>query len=134
FIFVSNIESKEPRHVIEGNEKVVRPRLADAEFFFNTDRKSKLIDRLPQLETAIFQQKLGTIKDKTDRITELAGYIAEQIGADVEKSKRAGLLAKCDLKTSMVFEFTDTKGVMGMHYAHHDGESEEVTVALNEKY
>ncbi|EJL6399076.1 glycine--tRNA ligase subunit beta [Vibrio navarrensis] len=134
FIFVSNIESKEPRHVIEGNEKVVRPRLADAEFFFNTDRKSKLIDRLPQLETAIFQQKLGTIKDKTDRITELAGYIAEQIGADVEKSKRAGLLAKCDLMTSMVFEFTDTQGVMGMHYARHDGEAEEVAVALNEQY
>ncbi|EHA1127034.1 glycine--tRNA ligase subunit beta [Vibrio navarrensis] len=134
FIFVSNIESKESRHVIEGNEKVVRPRLADAEFFFNTDRKSKLIDRLPQLETAIFQQKLGTIKDKTDRITELAGYIAEQIGADVEKSKRAGLLAKCDLMTSMVFEFTDTQGVMGMHYARHDGEAEEVAVALNEQY
>ncbi|MBE4582390.1 glycine--tRNA ligase subunit beta [Vibrio navarrensis] len=134
FIFVSNIESKEPRHVIEGNEKVVRPRLADAEFFFHTDRKSKLIDRLPQLETAIFQQKLGTIKDKTDRITELAGYIAEQIGADVEKSKRAGLLAKCDLMTSMVFEFTDTQGVMGMHYARHDGEAEEVAVALNEQY
>lgn len=134
FIFVSNIESKEPRHVIEGNEKVVRPRLADAEFFFNTDRKSKLVDRLPQLETAIFQQKLGTIKDKTDRITELVGYIAEQIGADVEKSKRAGLLAKCDLMTSMVFEFTDTQGVMGMHYARHDGEAEEVAVALNEQY
>ncbi|OEE43516.1 glycine--tRNA ligase subunit beta [Vibrio anguillarum] len=134
FIFVSNIESKEPRHVIEGNEKVVRPRLADAEFFFNTDLKSKLVDRLPRLETAIFQQQLGTIKDKTNRITELAGYIAEQIGADVEKSKRAGLLAKCDLMTSMVFEFTDTQGVMGMHYARHDGEAEEVAVALNEQY
>lgn len=134
FIFVSNIDSKEPRHVIEGNEKVVRPRLADAEFFFNTDLKSKLADRLPQLETAIFQKQLGTIKDKTDRITELAGYIAEQIGADVEKSKRAGLLAKCDLMTSMVFEFTDTQGVMGMHYARHDGEAEEVAVALNEQY
>ncbi|EOE6055446.1 glycine--tRNA ligase subunit beta [Vibrio cholerae] len=134
FIFVSNIESKEPRHIVEGNEKVVRPRLADAEFFFNTDRKSPLVDRLPLLENAIFQQQLGTIKDKTDRITELAGYIAEQIGADVEKSKRAGLLAKCDLMTSMVFEFTDTQGVMGMHYARHDGEAEEVAVALNEQY
>ncbi|MCG6400563.1 glycine--tRNA ligase subunit beta [Vibrio fluvialis] len=134
FIFVSNIESKEPRHVIEGNEKVVRPRLADAEFFFNTDRKKPLVDRLPQLENAIFQKELGTIKDKTDRITELAGYIAEQIGADVEQSKRAGLLAKCDLMTSMVFEFTDTQGVMGMHYARHDGEAEEVAVALNEQY
>lgn len=134
FIFVSNIESKEPRHVIEGNEKVVRPRLADAEFFFDTDRKRPLIDRLPQLETAIFQKQLGTIKDKTDRITELAGYIADKIGADVEKAKRAGLLAKCDLMTSMVFEFTETQGVMGMHYARHDGEAEEVAVALNEQY
>lgn len=134
FIFVTNIESKEPRHVIEGNEKVVRPRLADAEFFFNTDLKSKLIDRLPQLETAIFQQKLGTIKDKTDRITELAGYIAEQIGADVTQAKRAGLLSKCDLMTSMVFEFTDTQGVMGMHYARHDGEPEAVALAMNEQY
>lgn len=134
FIFVSNIESKEPRHIVEGNENVVRPRLADAEFFFNTDRKRPLVDRLPLLENAIFQQQLGTIKDKTDRITELAGYIAEQIGADVEKSKRAGLLAKCDLMTSMVFEFTDTQGVMGMHYARHDGEAEEVAVALNEQY
>ncbi|WP_068711285.1 glycine--tRNA ligase subunit beta [Vibrio tritonius] len=134
FIFVSNIESKEPRHVIEGNEKVVRPRLADAEFFFNTDRKQKLIDNLPLLEKAIFQKKLGTIKDKTDRITELAGYIAEQIDTDVEKAKRAGLLAKCDLMTSMVFEFTETQGVMGMHYARHDGEDEQVAVALNEQY
>ncbi|CZF86777.1 glycine--tRNA ligase subunit beta [Grimontia marina] len=134
FIFVSNIESKEPRHVIEGNEKVVRPRLADAEFFFDTDRKRPLIDRLPQLETAIFQKQLGTIKDKTDRITELAGYIADKIGADVEKAKRAGLLAKCDLMTSMVFEFTETQGVMGMHYARHDGEAEDVAVALNEQY
>ncbi|MBR9789726.1 MAG: glycine--tRNA ligase subunit beta [Vibrionaceae bacterium] len=134
FIFVSNIESKEPRHVIEGNEKVVRPRLADAEFFFNTDRKRPLIDRLPELENAIFQKQLGTIKDKTDRIAALAGYIAKQIGADVEKSTRAGLLAKCDLMTSMVFEFTDTQGVMGMHYARHDGEDEAVAVALNEQY
>jgi glycyl-tRNA synthetase beta chain len=134
FIFVSNIESKEPRYVIEGNEKVVRPRLADAEFFFKTDRKRPLIDRLPELENAIFQKQLGTIKDKTDRIAALAGYIAKQIGTDVEKSTRAGLLAKCDLMTSMVFEFTDTQGVMGMHYARHDGEDEAVAVALNEQY
>ena len=134
FIFVSNIISKDPSQVISGNEKVVRPRLADAEFFFNTDLKSKLVDRLPQLETAIFQQQLGTIKDKTDRITELAGYIAEKIGADVTNAKRAGLLAKCDLMTSMVFEFTETQGVMGMHYARHDGEAEDVALALNEQY
>ncbi|PWI31777.1 glycine--tRNA ligase subunit beta [Vibrio albus] len=134
FIFVSNIESKEPRHVIEGNEKVVRPRLADAEFFFDTDRKRPLIDRLQELETAVFQKQLGTIKDKTDRIAVLAGYIAKQIGADVEKATRAALLAKCDLMTSMVFEFTETQGVMGMHYARHDGEDEAVAVALNEQY
>jgi glycyl-tRNA synthetase beta chain len=134
FIFVSNIESKEPRHVIEGNEKVVRPRLADAEFFFNTDRKSKLVDRLPLLEKAVFQHQLGTIKDKTDRIVELAGYIATAIHTDVEQSQRAALLAKCDLMTSMVFEFTDTQGVMGMHYARHDGEAEAVAMALNEQY
>lgn len=134
FIFVSNIISNDPSQVISGNEKVVRPRLADAEFFFNTDLKSKLVDRLPQLETAIFQQQLGTIKDKTDRITELAGYIAEKIGADVTNAKRAGLLAKCDLMTSMVFEFTETQGVMGMHYARHDGEVEDVALALNEQY
>ncbi|MEC6883963.1 glycine--tRNA ligase subunit beta [Photobacterium piscicola] len=134
FIFVSNIISNDPSQVISGNEKVVRPRLADAEFFFNTDLKSKLVDRLPQLETAIFQQQLGTIKDKTDRITELAGYIADKIGADVTNAKRAGLLAKCDLMTSMVFEFTETQGVMGMHYARHDGEAEDVALALNEQY
>ncbi|WCE29758.1 glycine--tRNA ligase subunit beta [Vibrio sp. SCSIO 43137] len=134
FIFVSNIESKEPRHVIEGNEKVVRPRLADAEFFFNTDRKRPLIDRLPELESAIFQKQLGTIKDKTDRIAVLAGFIAKKIDADVDKATRAGLLAKCDLMTSMVFEFTDTQGVMGMHYATHDGEDEQVALALYEQY
>ncbi|ELI6448946.1 glycine--tRNA ligase subunit beta [Photobacterium damselae] len=134
FIFVSNLISKDPSQIIAGNEKVVRPRLADAEFFFNTDRKRPLIDRLPQLETAIFQQKLGTIKDKTDRITKLAGFIAAKIDADVDNAKRAGLLSKCDLMTSMVFEFTDTQGVMGMHYARHDGEAEEVALALNEQY
>jgi glycyl-tRNA synthetase beta chain len=134
FIFVSNIESKAPHHVVEGNEKVVRPRLADAEFFFNTDRKQPLIDRLPLLENAIFQKKLGTIRDKADRITELAGYIADKIGTDIEKSKRAALLAKCDLMTNMVFEFTETQGVMGMHYARHDGEDEAVAIALNEQY
>ncbi len=134
FIFVSNIISNDPSQIISGNEKVVRPRLADAEFFFNTDLKSKLIDRLPQLETAIFQKQLGAIKDKTDRITELAGYIADKIGADVDNAERAGLLAKCDLMTSMVFEFTDTQGVMGMHYARHDGEQEDVALALNEQY
>ena len=134
FIFVSNINPEDPTAIIEGNEKVVRPRLTDAEFFFKTDLKQKLIDRLPRLETVLFQQQLGTLKDKTDRIEQLAGEIAKQISADEAKAKRAGLLSKCDLMTNMVFEFTDTQGVMGMHYARHDGEDEEVAVALNEQY
>ena len=134
FIFVSNINPEDPTAIIEGNEKVVRPRLTDAEFFFKTDLKQKLGDRLPRLETVLFQQQLGTLKDKTDRIEQLAGEIAKQIGADEAKAKRAGLLSKCDLMTNMVFEFTDTQGVMGMHYARHDGEDEEVAVALNEQY
>ena len=134
FIFVSNINPEDPTAIIEGNEKVVRPRLTDAEFFFKTDLKQKLVERLPRLETVLFQQQLGTLKDKTDRIEQLAGEIAKQIGADEVKAKRAGLLSKCDLMTNMVFEFTDTQGVMGMHYARHDGEDEEVAVALNEQY
>ena len=134
FIFVSNINPEDPTAIIEGNEKVVRPRLTDAEFFFKTDLKQNLVDRLPRLETVLFQQQLGTLKDKTDRIEQLAGEIAKQIGADEAKAKRAGLLSKCDLMTNMVFEFTDTQGVMGMHYARHDGEDEEVAVALNEQY
>ncbi|SUU00597.1 glycyl-tRNA synthetase subunit beta [Actinobacillus lignieresii] len=134
FIFVSNINPEDPTAIIEGNEKVVRPRLTDAEFFFKTDLKQRLEDRLPRLETVLFQQQLGTLRDKTARIEALAGEIAAQIGADKVKAERAGLLSKCDLMTNMVFEFTDTQGVMGMHYARHDGEDEEVAVALNEQY
>lgn len=134
FIFVANIESKDPQQIISGNEKVVRPRLADAEFFFNTDRKQRLEDNLPRLETVLFQQQLGSLRAKTDRIQAMAGWIAGQIGADVNHATRAGLLSKCDLMTNMVFEFTDTQGVMGMHYARHDGEAEDVAVALNEQY
>ncbi|MDH2924805.1 glycyl-tRNA synthetase beta chain [Nicoletella semolina] len=134
FIFVSNINPDDPTAIIAGNEKVVRPRLSDAEFFFNTDKKQRLEDLLPRLETVLFQQQLGTLLDKTKRIQSLAGEIATQIGADRTKAERAGLLSKCDLMTNMVFEFTDTQGVMGMHYARHDGEDEEVAVALNEQY
>jgi glycyl-tRNA synthetase beta chain len=134
FIFVTNIDSKDPQQIISGNEKVVRPRLADAEFFFNTDRKKRLEDNLPRLETVLFQKQLGTLRDKTDRIQALSGWVARQIGADVNHATRAGLLSKCDLMTNMVFEFTDTQGVMGMHYARHDGEAEDVAVALNEQY
>ncbi|WP_353243984.1 glycine--tRNA ligase subunit beta [Providencia sp.] len=134
FIFVANIESSDPQQIISGNEKVVRPRLADAEFFFKTDRKQRLEDNLPRLETVLFQKQLGTLRDKTDRLEALAGWIASKIGADVNHATRAGLLAKCDLMTNMVFEFTDTQGVMGMHYARHDGESEDVALALKEQY
>ncbi|TDQ59444.1 glycyl-tRNA synthetase beta chain [Mesocricetibacter intestinalis] len=134
FIFVSNIRPQDPSAIIQGNEKVVRPRLTDAEFFFKTDLKQRLEDRLPRLQTVLFQQQLGTLRDKTERIEALSGEIAAQIGADVQKARRAGLLSKCDLMTDMVFEFTDTQGVMGMHYARHDGEDEEVAVALNEQY
>ncbi|MFU2136105.1 glycine--tRNA ligase subunit beta [Gallibacterium anatis] len=134
FIFVSNINPQDQSSVIEGNEKVVRPRLTDAEFFFKTDLKQRLEDNLPRLKTVLFQQQLGTLFDKTERIEKLSGEIAAQIGADVAKAERAGLLSKCDLMTNMVFEFTDTQGVMGMHYARHDGEDEEVAVALNEQY
>ena len=134
FIFVTNIESSDPQQIISGNEKVVRPRLADAEFFFKSDRKHRLEDNLPRLETVLFQKQLGTLRDKTNRLEALAGWIAGKIGADVNHATRAGLLAKCDLMTNMVFEFTDTQGVMGMHYARHDGESEDVALALKEQY
>ncbi|WP_394186347.1 glycine--tRNA ligase subunit beta [Pseudoalteromonas tetraodonis] len=134
FLFVSNIESKDPSVVISGNEKVVRPRLADAQFFFETDKKKTLESRLESLDSVLFQKQLGTLKDKSQRISELAGYIAEQLGADKALAARAGLLSKTDLMTEMVMEFTDVQGVMGMHYARHDGEAEDVAVAQNEQY
>lgn len=134
FLFVSNIESKDPSVVISGNEKVVRPRLADAQFFFETDKKKTLESRLESLDTVLFQKQLGTLKDKSVRISELAGYIAEQLGADKDLAKRAGLLSKTDLMTEMVMEFTDVQGVMGMHYARFDGEAEDVAIAQNEQY
>lgn len=134
FIFVANIESKDPQVVIAGNEKVVRPRLADAEFFYKTDLKQRLEDRLPRLETVLFQQQLGTVKDKALRIESLAGFIAEQIGADVAQAKRAGKLTKCDLVTNTVFEFPETQGIMGRYLALKDGESVEVATAIEEQY
>lgn len=134
FIFVANIESSDPQKIVSGNEKVIRPRLADAEFFFNTDRKQRLVDYLPRLQTVLFQQQLGTLGEKTERLQALTAWIAERIGADVGLATRAGLLAKCDLMSNMVFEFTDTQGVMGMHYARLDGEAEPVAQALNQQY
>ncbi|GIU17458.1 MULTISPECIES: glycine--tRNA ligase subunit beta [unclassified Shewanella] len=134
FIFVTNIESKDPQQIIAGNEKVVRPRLADAEFFFETDKKDTLEARLASLETVIFQKQLGTIKQRVERISAMAGYIATSIDANSEEAARAGLLSKSDLMTNMVMEFTDLQGTMGMHYARLNGETEAVAVALSEQY
>ncbi|OCG39999.1 glycine--tRNA ligase subunit beta [Gilliamella apicola] len=134
FIFVANIDSKDPQVVISGNEKVVRPRLADAEFFYQTDLKQRLEDRLSRLETVLFQQQLGTVRDKAIRIESLSGFIADKIGADVEQAKRAGKLTKCDLVTNTVFEFPETQGIMGRYLALKDGESIEVATAIEEQY
>lgn len=134
FLFISNIESKQPSAVIEGNEKVIRPRLADAEFFYNTDKKKTLESRLSSLESVLFQKQLGTLKEKSERISELAGYIATQINANADHAKRAGLLAKTDLMTEVVMEFTDIQGVMGKYYALNDGESPVVADALYQQY
>lgn len=134
FIFVANISSKDPNQIISGNEKVVRPRLTDAQFFFSVDKKTKLADRLESLGTVLFQQKLGTLREKSERIAKLSGYIAGKIGANVDHATRAGLLSKTDLMSNMVGEFPETQGIMGMHYARIDGEAEAVAVALNEQY
>lgn len=134
FIFVANISSKDPQQIISGNEKVVRPRLADAQFFFNTDRKVKLIERLDSLKTVLFQQQLGTLAEKSERISQVAGFISSKIGADEQAAARAGLLSKTDLMTNMVGEFPEVQGIMGMHYARLDGEAEAVALALNEQY
>ncbi|MEI6897989.1 MAG: glycine--tRNA ligase subunit beta [Psychromonas sp.] len=134
FIFVSNIVSRDPNAVVEGNEKVIRPRLADAEFFFETDKKKTLASRLESLSTVLFQKELGTLKEKSERIANIAEDIALQIKADTKHAQRAGLLSKTDLMTEMVLEFPDVQGVMGMYYARFDGEDEAVAIALNEQY
>ena len=134
FIFVSNIVSRDPKQVVSGNEKVVRPRLADAEFFFETDKKKTLESRLASLSTVLFQKQLGTLKEKSERISAVAEKIATSIQANPEHAQRAGLLSKADLMSEMVMEFPDVQGVMGMYYARFDGEHEDVAVALNEQY
>ncbi len=134
FITLANIESKDPQQVIQGNERVIRPRLADAAFFFETDKKSTLEVRREQLKKIVFQSKLGTVYDKTERVSKLAAKIAAVIGGKAAEAERAGVLAKSDLVTEMVLEFSDLQGTMGYHYALHDGESEEVALALNEQY
>ncbi|WP_297819241.1 glycine--tRNA ligase subunit beta [uncultured Paraglaciecola sp.] len=134
FIFISNIESKDPGTIISGNEKVIRPRLADAEFFFNTDKKQTLESRRDSLKTIIFQKQLGTLFEKSERIATMAKHIAVILGTDYESAYRAGLLCKTDLMTNMVMEFPDVQGIMGMHYARLDGETELVALAQNEQY
>ncbi|AZT82099.1 glycine--tRNA ligase subunit beta [Marinobacter sp. NP-4(2019)] len=134
FITVANLESKEPGQVISGNEKVIRPRLADAAFFYETDRKTRLEDRVEQLKPIVFQEKLGSIYDKSVRVAALAKKIAGAIGSDPALAERAAMLAKTDLVTEMVLEFTDLQGIMGQYYAANDGEHEDVARALNEQY
>ena len=134
FITIANIESRNPAVVIEGNERVIRPRFADAVFFWEQDQKQKLADRIDSLKSILFQQKLGTLYDKSQRVRALAAHIAAAIGADVAKAERAAELAKCDLMTDMVGEFPKLQGIAGRYYAEIDGEDPEVAAALDEQY
>lgn len=134
FITVSNIDSKDLDQVRKGNERVIRPRLSDAEFFWQQDKKHKLADHLDSLNKVIFQKKLGTVGDKTARIAALAASIAKQTGADALLAGRAAQLAKCDLLSEMVFEFTDLQGTMGRYYATNDGEDPRVAQAIEDHY
>ncbi|RUO76217.1 glycine--tRNA ligase subunit beta [Idiomarina seosinensis] len=134
FIFISNIESKDPKQVIQGNEKVIRPRLADAQFFFEADKKSSLASRVDKLASVLFQKQLGSIKDKSDRISQLSAVIAEILHTDADLARQAGFLCKADLVTEMVLEFPDTQGTMGKHYALNDGEPEIVANAIEQHY
>ena len=134
FITFSNIESKRPESIQNGNERVVTPRLADAEFFWNQDRKQTLVDRVDSLKTIVFQEKLGTVYEKSVRVSKLAERIATQLNADVGHATRAALLAKTDLMTNMVGEFGNLQGLMGRYYALVEGEAAEVAWALEEQY
>lgn len=134
FITVANIASKDPQQVIQGNEKVIRPRLSDAAFFFETDKKRSLEARTEQLKAIVFQKDLGTVFEKTERIAGLARLIAERIGGDPALAERAARLCKADLVSEMVLEFPELQGLMGYHYALNDGEAEEVALAQNEHY
>ncbi|TDY25251.1 glycyl-tRNA synthetase beta chain [Paraburkholderia sp. BL6665CI2N2] len=134
FLIVSNIETSTPGDIVEGNERVVRPRLADAKFFFEQDKKKPLADRVPLLANVVYHNKLGSALQRVERVEALAGAIAELIGADVALAKRAARLAKADLITDMVGEFPELQGTMGTYYARHDGEPEEVALACSEHY
>ena len=134
FVFISNIESRDPAQVILGNEKVVRPRLSDAEFFFLQDQKQPLFALTENLKTRIFQDKLGTIWAKSERIASLAAHIAAQIGADSEHAIRAAHLSKCDLASTLVGEFPELQGVAGTYYARLNNEPQAVADAIEEQY
>ena len=142
FLIVSNIETKTPASIITGNERVVRPRLADARFFFTQDRKKKLIDRVPELAKVVYHNKLGTQFERVERVRLIAAAIASEInqlkghesGNLSELAQRAALLAKADLLTDMVGEFPELQGIMGTYYAHHDGEHADVAAACTEHY
>ncbi len=134
FITVANVESKDPAQIVSGNEKVVRPRLTDAEFFFKQDKKQPLEAFNQRLANVVFQAQLGTVYDKAQRISALAGFIAGRIGGDAKRGARAGLLSKCDLASEMVGEFPEMQGIAGYYYALNDGEPEDVALALNEQY
>ncbi len=134
FITISNIDSSDPSRVIEGNEKVIRPRLADAVFFYDTDRKRSLASRIDELAGVVFQKQLGTLADKAHRTAAVAAFIAGQIGGEASHARRAAELAKCDLVTEMVLEFPELQGTMGRYYASQDGEPTEVAQAMEEQY
>ncbi|WP_186014230.1 glycine--tRNA ligase subunit beta [Burkholderia gladioli] len=134
FLIVSNIETATPAEIVEGNERVVRPRLADAKFFFETDKKTRLADRVPRLANVVYHNKLGSQLARVERIEAIAAGIAPAIGADPALAQRAARLAKADLLTDMVGEFPELQGTMGTYYARHDGEPEEVAVACTEHY
>lgn len=134
FITVANLESRDPAQVRAGNERVIRPRLHDAEFFWQQDRRQPLASRRDALRAMVFQKQLGTLFDKSERLAALAAAIAERLGADPDQGRRAGELAKCDLVTTMVFEFTELQGTMGRHYARHDGEPKGVAQAIEDQY
>jgi len=134
FITIANLESKDPIQVIAGNERVIRPRLSDAAFFYETDRKRSLASRLPELGSVVFQQQLGTLLDRTRRVERLAEMLAGAVGARPSLARRAAELGKADLLTDLVLEFPDLQGIAGSYYALHDGEDADVAAALAQQY
>ncbi|MDA0278866.1 MAG: glycine--tRNA ligase subunit beta [Proteobacteria bacterium] len=134
FVTVSNIRSNDPSQVTKGNERVIRPRLADAKFFYETDKQTSLESRLEQLKKVVFQKKLGTVYDRSLRVANLAKFIAIDTNENEAQSERAAMLSKCDLVTNMVGEFADLQGLMGSYYAANDGEPALVATAIGEQY